>query len=525
MQVFTRKKFRDLGYEIPNLDQTMFTIRHGDNEHHIVHVPTNKTLVTFSRGWPYISHVDVEAITNAGLNSQPGPEGQFVQTDYLGVNVLDDIYYMFNPIKFFKQNGTPYAASITKLSRRINDQNVYLSNTTKALLVQFSTYIKTKLSQTHPTLVEGTPEYAKVWNSNLTVRIAEHIAKCEMTGIQLRYGLVKRVRISNVSNDWKGNYISREIQPELLGYNQHSLHIPGVGRIGVYLKENEMIIDNQVITLDNVEYRHCSCCNRDLPTQLFDGDSTTCITCEAAQYTIHSYSTRAEQLLSFKAKKVKPDTIYLGCELEFETSNRDAARLKVGKALAGHAIMKSDGSIRNGFEVVTCPATLEIQLDVFKQFYDKRPEELRNASNVGMHVHVSRKPLSLLTVGKLTRFMNHPDNKSFIEKLAGRPNNSYCRQEARRSDHLSYPLLTQTRSERYNVLNLCNQNTIEFRIFSTPLTYEDFASKMQFVQALVEYSKPCAVNLTAYAHYNWQAFKDWVLTQRKAYPELTAKLV
>ena len=79
---------------------------------------------------------------------------------------------------------------------------------------------------------------------------------------------------------------------------------------------------------------------------------------------IHNYSTRVEGMLKFKAKKVKPSTIYLGCELEYETNDRSKAQIDVGKLLKGHALMKSDGTIRNGFEIVTCPATMDIHLEV-----------------------------------------------------------------------------------------------------------------------------------------------------------------
>ena len=183
--------------------------------------------------------------------------------------------------------------------------------------------------------------------------------------------------------------------------------------------------------------------------------------------------------------------------------------------------MKSDGSIHNGFEVVTCPATLDIHLEVFKTFFDNRPSELTIASNVGMHVHVSRKPLSVLTVGKLTEFMNRTDNAKFITHVAGRAPNTYCRQSPR---ELSYPLTISGGGERYNALNLCNSETIEFRIFSTPLTYEDFASKIQFCQALVEYSKPCSQAVALKVQTSFKNFINWVLPQRKAYPELVAKL-
>jgi hypothetical protein len=137
-----------------------------------------------------------------------------------------------------------------------------------------------------------------------------------------------------------------------------------------------------------------------------------------------------------------------------------------------------------------------------------------------MHVHVSRKPLSMLTVGKLTEFMNRPENKKFITYVAGRELNTYCNQSGRT---ITFPI-TNERSERYNTLNLSNKDTIEFRIFSTPLTYEDFASKVQFCQAIVDYAKPCNLGAALKEQTFYQNFINWVMPQRKSYPELVSKL-
>jgi hypothetical protein len=266
----------------------------------------------------------------------------------------------------------------------------------------------------------------------------------------------------------------------------------------------------------------CPCCNTTVPSQAFNTETNECIKCESRHYEIHNYSTRVPSLLKFKAKKVTTDTLYLGCELEFETTDRDTARLKVGKALKDHAIMKTDGSIRNGFEVVTCPATLDIQLEVFSKFYANLPGELQNAANVGMHVHVSRKPLSLLTVGKLTAFMNNVNNKKFIEYVAGRNSNGYCNLDASRT--VTFPWTNQHGGQRYNTLNLTNRDTIEFRIFSTPLTFQEFASKVQFCQALVDYCKPANLSLSIKDVINFKNFIAWLTPRRKDYPELTTSL-
>mgnify|MGYP007090463966 FL=1 len=50
-----------------------------------------------------------------------------------------------------------------------------------------------------------------------------------------------------------------------------------------------------------------------------------------------------------------------------------------------------------------------------------------------MHVHISRKPLSQLTIGKLIEFLNRLDNKEFIHHIAGRIDNQYARMESDRT--------------------------------------------------------------------------------------------
>jgi hypothetical protein len=138
-----------------------------------------------------------------------------------------------------------------------------------------------------------------------------------------------------------------------------------------------------------------------------------------------------------------------------------------------------------------------------------------------MHVHISRKPLSMLTVGKMTAFLNNKDNKKFIEQVAGRKLNTYCQQEERA---VSFPLVYGTGGARYNVLNLNNRDTVELRIFSTPESYEDFAHKLEFSEALAIYCSPCTVNHSVYSLLKFPNFINWVNTMKHSYPHLVAKL-
>jgi hypothetical protein len=523
MKIFSYSQFKQYGYVIPNLDESKFRISRTGKITKIIHVPSDQVLARYADDWPSVQYVNVIKLKQLNLFSLTPEYEQHDQ--YSGENLLDDLYYMYNPPKFLKANGSPYYDAISKFTTRVRDHDQLASLTTLNLITQYVEYIENIVNVTNPTLENGSVEKIREFNKLISPDLTVYIGKCRFTNTLLtRHSLILRRFSDTPESIRRGEPVSRTVVVEDLGYHMEVMTIPGVGRAQIWLKQFEMVVENHIIDYRHTELRTCSCCSRSLPTRLFTADATTCNVCEANKYQIYSYSTKAEQLLSFKAKKVTKDTLYLGCELEYETTDRDKARIAVGRALEGHAIMKSDGSIHNGFEIVTCPATLDIQLDVFSKFFENYPAELQSASNVGMHIHISRKPLSVLTVGKLTRFMNHPDNKAFIESIAGRANNSYCRQDISRSEHLSYPLVNKGGGERYNVLNVRNENTIEFRIFSTPTSYDDFASKLQFVQALVEYSKPCAVALSAYAHKSYEEFTTWLSKNKRTYPNLCKKL-
>ena len=420
---------------------------------------------------------------------------------------IDGLWYFFNPAKITKSNGQIYANVIKAfLSRTENSIDYWKSGLTVQLINAVINNVKSKVLREHPDLSVDSQQFFSEVNKFLKNMGCRNVRLCFLTGQII------------TSHEWHNEMVGgerifyqRDLDLTDYNYTYHDGH---------WLRPDEALCRGWVYNTVTDTISSCPTCGGLTPASMI-ASLGECKACADESYKIHNYSTRVPGLLSFKAKKVKPDTLYLGVELEFETTDRDGARLKVGKALKGHAIMKSDGSIRHGFEVVTCPATLDIQLDVFKSFYENKPDEITNAPNVGMHVHVSRKPLSMLTVGKLTEFMNRPDNKNFITHLAGRQLNGYCNQSDRT---LSYPLVNIRGGQRYNTLNLCNTDTIEFRIFSTPLTYDDFASKVQFCQAIVDYAKPCNLAASLKEQTYYKTFINWVMTQRKSYPELVSKL-
>jgi hypothetical protein len=411
--------------------------------------------------------------------------------------IIDALYYKANAPVYYNKNGTLKKGFWGALRRRLRSKALRSSWVTEVMLreainiasLDTNTSIESVLSD------HDIPSYS-YYQDFLTTEY--HID-----------GSQRRMRIG--STQWVE--IHKTTDPILYGYTYHD-------RNDIWLTPEQFYHDGNVYNRSEVDIVECTQCSNEVVSELcIDG---VCHHCLDASFKIHNYSTRVEGMLKFKATRVRPNTVYLGCELEYETNNRNRAQLAVGKLMHGHALMKSDGSIRNGFEIVTCPATLDIHLDIFKKFYDNLPSDLKIEKNVGMHVHVSRKPLSQLTLGKMTEFLNRPENKLFIGFIAGRIDNSYARMDSGRS--ITYPWRNRSGSDRYNALNLNNQNTVEVRLFATPMNYKEFASRLQFVQALVDYCMPAQSSESLKKQTHYESFMSWLSNRKRMFPELSYHL-
>lgn len=290
---------------------------------------------------------------------------------------------------------------------------------------------------------------------------------------------------------WHWSEINTESQATPRGIDLADLGYIKDPASSAYWRPDEPMEDYEGMPYRASQLVPCTECSTRAPN-LYHGLCSRCLGIDPALVVIRGYSDRAPSFMDYKLGKYSTSLyklpLYFGIEIEYESSNQEKALLDTARLLGNHAIFKRDGSIRDGFEIVTTPATLDHQKDAFKRFFDKFPSTLLAASNTGMHIHISRNPLSMLTQGKLVEFMNREDNKAFIENVAGRPNNNYTRQDTRRG--ITYPFLN-TQGERYNTLNINNRETLEFRIFSSPISWEQFEPRIEFVDALTAYCSPC----------------------------------
>jgi len=419
--------------------------------------------------------------------------------------VTDALYYKANPPVYYNKNGTLKKGFWGALARRLRSQALRPSWVTQHMLDEAINITEDYLmdqSNVHTSddvMNYLTDKGIPSWSYYIDVLTFKYHVDGEQ----------RRVRLG--STDWV--LIHKHTDPRQHGYTFNSQY-------DIWLTGDQFYHDGNIWNRSEVEIVRCNQCNNEVVSEMTHNN--TCIHCLDQSFKIHNYSTRVEGMLKFKATKVKPNTVYLGCELEYETKNRSKAQIAVGKLMHGHALMKSDGSIRNGFEIVTCPATLDIHLDVFKKFYDNIPPDLKTEKNVGMHVHISRKPLSQLTIGKLTEFLNRLDNKQFIHHIAGRIDNTYAKMNDERT--VTFPWRNKHGGDRYNALNLNNEKTIEVRLFATPMNYKEFASRLQFVQALVDYCSPAQSSLALKKQTHYEAFVYWLSQRKRMFPELSNHL-
>jgi hypothetical protein len=509
-----QKVFNMFRWEHPDIRQTFWTKE--DNSWDYEQQATVRNTFTLSTIW-YKDQRVLQFYTNDETNKSRRltiynmyrdtcvETGLLTHTNYRanGSTVIDALYYLVNPMQFNNKNGTLKKGFWGALRRRLRSNALRSSWITqhmldKAIYIADQAVISDDSSLTTINSVLSTKSIPE-WSYYKDFLTEDY----HVDGTQ------KRVRLGSTA--WE--YIHKLTDPFDYGYLFND-------RYDIWLKPTQFFHDGNVYNRDEVDIETCTNCGNESVTELMI--DKVCHHCLDASFKIHNYSTRVEQMLKFKATRVKPNTVYLGCELEYETENRNRAQLGVGKLMHGHALMKSDGSIRNGFEIVTCPATLDIHLDIFKKFYDNIPKDLKIANNVGMHVHISRKPLSQLTIGKLIEFLNRLDNKAFIHHIAGRIDNQYARMESDRT--ITFLRKHRNGGNRYNALNLNNEKTIEVRLFATPMNYKEFASRLQFVQALVDYCSPAQSNEALKKQTHYESFMHWLSSRKRMFPELSYHL-
>ena len=219
---------------------------------------------------------------------------------------------------------------------------------------------------------------------------------------------------------------------------------------------------------------------------------------------------------------------HLGTELEVESNGSYVQHANRVQAVLPEdfAILKSDGSLSEyGFEICTRPASLEEHRIAWEPFFNAHAErrftlQSYTSERCGLHVHISRNSgnwnLSQHTIALIVCFVNLPKHKRFIECVAGRYANSY-------SEIIHKPMRTAARctGDKYEAVNLCHPNTLEFRIFKGTLKKESFFKALEFTEAICRY---CVETYNVRTALNVNNFCKFVFAHADRYAMLAAFL-
>jgi len=245
---------------------------------------------------------------------------------------------------------------------------------------------------------------------------------------------------------------------------------------------------------------------------------------------VHNYSYKPNPIFFGDSK------YYFGIELEVESraSQKSEAAETVVNALSEHVYLKSDGSLANGFEIVTHPHSLDSFHELEWGWLDTiKSQGMRswNTDSCGLHVHVSRSafgPEGYQTNSNAMKYLHEAhlirfnkfiyDNQIQVEILAGRKNNNYA-SFSDKGRVIPKVKLNRQSSGRYSAVNLENRTTVELRMFKGSLRKERVLSAVEFTHAVVEYTRNLKVQASK-RPFAWSRFTTYVTNNEELYPNL-----
>ena len=193
---------------------------------------------------------------------------------------------------------------------------------------------------------------------------------------------------------------------------------------------------------------------------------------------------------------------YLGVELEVDKAgeNDDNAKMVIDTLGDNNVYCVHDGSLTDGFEIVTHPCTLDYHLNtdyekIFKKLI-KLGYKSHDTTTCGLHIHFNKnyfgesKTIQDLCITKLLYlFEKYWDN---IAKFSRRDNNNYASRYGIEENDSMFEVLYKAKAAkdsfngRYRSINLKNEDTVEIRVFKGTLKYNTFIATLQFVDKLIK---------------------------------------
>ena len=195
---------------------------------------------------------------------------------------------------------------------------------------------------------------------------------------------------------------------------------------------------------------------------------------------------------------VKDGKDFKGCGIELEVDiggeRNDMSAMAVNM-LKDEIYVKHDGSLCNGFEIVTYPHTYEALMSMN---WKNTLRELmlygyksHDSNRCGLHMHISRTLFNQTAVPKLMYFYDKFRNDLLL----------FARRDRERADRWARAWITEPNNitydnecekyatfnecgrhdYRYRAVNIINRNTVEIRLVRGTLNYDSFSACCEFI--------------------------------------------
>ncbi len=255
------------------------------------------------------------------------------------------------------------------------------------------------------------------------------------------------------------------------------------------------------------QYSYCTDCGRlihnDAACYSDNSDDPYCTECYDKLYDsyINSYHYKPEPIFYGSG------SLFMGVELEVDEGGENTSNAKEILELANyhheHIYCKHDGSLHNGFEIVSHPMTLDYHTHEmnWREVMAKAVSIgyiSHNANTCGLHIHCNRDFFGTTVstqenaIGRVVYFVEKHWNE--LVKCSRRTSYSLERWAAKYATISETAQATYDKAKhkglgRYVAVNLANHDTIEFRLFRGTLRYETFLATLQLVEEICSKAK------------------------------------
>jgi hypothetical protein len=260
----------------------------------------------------------------------------------------------------------------------------------------------------------------------------------------------------------------------------------------------------------------------------------------------HLDSTATKKQAEIHSHTYKPKLVFIsttpvidgtyGLEIEVDDGHHSSDLMEYLEELKELIRLKSDGSLNDGFEIVTFPMTLDCHKtivpyeDMFRRLHDDGYTSHEN-STCGLHIHVGRTGF-----GNTARSQNPAIGrfiwltevfKDQIRIFSRRKDYRYCQFYGFSASMSPKQMLTYARNEnrhsRYKAVNLQNAGTIEVRIFKGSLKTSTVLASIELCDYMRKYVIKNKDDSAYTSALTWNTFISGVRSSE--YPNLKNYLV